>query len=89
MSVPDIATLVWDRDDDPEGNVQHVAAHGLTQRDVEDAFENSTGTGISRSTGRPIVFGNTRTGRHIIVVYEEIDSTIAYPITAYDVPQKK
>jgi uncharacterized DUF497 family protein len=82
MSVPNITTLIWDRDDDPEGNVQHIAAHGLTQSDVEDALENSTGTCISRSSGRPIVFGNTRTGRHIIVVFEEIDSTIAYPITA-------
>ena len=89
MSAPNITTLVWDREDDPEGNVQHIAAHGLAQSEVEDAFENSTGTGISRSSGRPVVFGNTGTGRHIIVVYEEIDSSIAYPITAYDVPRKK
>ncbi len=40
---------------------------------------------VSRSSGRPVVFGATSTGRHLIVVYEEVDSDTVYPITAYDV----
>lgn len=82
-------SILWDRDDDPRGNVQHIARHGLTREDVEDVFDNPTGTDISRSSGRPVVFGDTRTGRHIIVVYEEIDASTVYPITAFDVPRRK
>jgi hypothetical protein len=26
--------LIWDLDDDPEGNVQHVAEHEITQEEV-------------------------------------------------------
>jgi uncharacterized DUF497 family protein len=83
-------TILWDRDDDPKGNVQHIGAkHGLTKDDVEDVFQSPTGTGVSRSSGRPIVFGNTRTGRHIMVVYKVIDASTVRPITAYDVPKKR
>lgn len=89
MSGPKFTSLLWDRDDNPRGNVQHIAKHGLTKQDVEDVFGNPTGAGISRSSGRPLVFGDTRAGRHIVVVYEAIDASTAYPITAYDVPRRK
>ena len=82
-------SILWDLDDDPRGNVQHIARHGLTKDDVEDAFDNPAGTDTSRSSGRPVVFGGTRTGRHIMVVYEVIDASTVYPITAYDVPRRK
>lgn len=83
-------SILWDLDDDPRGNVQHIAQkHGLTKDDVEDAFQNPTGTGISRSSGRPVVFGYTRGGRHIMVVYRVIDASTARPNTAYDVPERK
>jgi hypothetical protein len=42
----------------------------------------------SYSSGRPVAFGDTSTGRHLIVVYEEIDADTVYPITAYDVPER-
>ena len=42
---------------------------------------------LSRSSGRPVVFGDTSTGKHLIVVYEEIDAAV-YPITAYEVPRR-
>jgi uncharacterized DUF497 family protein len=88
-SLRDFDCILWDLDDDPDGNVQHIAKHGLTKEDVEDVFQSPQGTDISRSTGRPVVFGNTRGGRHIIVVYEITDAITAYPITAFDVPQRK
>lgn len=83
------SSIFWDRDDDPLGNVQHIARHGLTKDDVEDAFQDQTGTGISRSSGRPVVFGNTRSGRHIMVVYTLIRASTVRPITAYEVPRRK
>ena len=81
--------FIWDLDDDPDGNVQHVAQHGVTKEEVEEVFENATDTDFSRSSGLPVVFGDTSTGRHLMVAYEEIDEHTAYPVTAYDVPRRK
>src|SRR5437773_12578576 len=67
-------SIIWDLDDDPDGNVQHCAEHGVTKEEVEEVFQNATDADISRSSGRPVVFGDTRTGRHLMVVYEEIDA---------------
>ena len=63
MSGLDYTSILWDRDDDPRGNVQHIARHGLTREEVEDAFQNPTGRGrhimvaytpVSASTIRPV-----------------------------------
>ena len=82
-------SIIWDLDDDPDGNVQHRALHGVTKEEVEEVFENATDTDISRSSGRPVVFGDTSTGRHLMVVFEEIDADTVYPVTAYDVPRSQ
>lgn len=76
---------IWDLDDDPAGNVQHIAKHDITKEEVEDVLENPDGIEISRSSGRPIAFGETSTGRLIAVIYEEIDEDKVYPVTAYEV----
>jgi uncharacterized DUF497 family protein len=81
-------SIIWDLDDDPDGNVQHCAEHGVTKDEVEEVFENPTDADFSQSSGRPVIFGDTSTGRHLMVVYEEIDADTAYPVTAYDVPRK-
>ena len=43
---------------------------------------------MSTTTGNPVVFGWTSTGKYIIVVYELVldDPRTLYPITAYPVP---
>jgi len=82
-------SIVWDLDDDPDGNVQHCASHGVTKEEVEAVFRNVTDEDVSRSSGRPVVFGDTRAGWHLMVVYDEIDMKTVYPITAYDVPRRK
>lgn len=79
------SSVIWDLEDDPNGNLQHIAEHGVTQEEVQEVFENLTGTERSRSSGWPIAFGETSTGRIIAVVYEEIDADTVYPITAYEV----
>jgi uncharacterized DUF497 family protein len=78
---------IWDDENDPNGNVQHIAAHNLTQEDVEYVLENSNRRRKSRSTGYPCIFGLTPGGDYIIVVYEDIDEDTIRPITAYVVPQ--
>lgn len=79
--------ILWDLDDDPAGNVQHIARHGLTKDDVADVLNNPEGEDRSRSSGQPIVFGLTRRGERIAVVYEEIDEDTVYPITAFSVEE--
>ncbi len=81
-------SIIWDLDDDEEGNVHHCAEHGVTKEEIEEVFENATDADISRSSGRPVVFGDTSTGKHLMVVYEEIDADTVYPVTAYEVPRR-
>ena len=83
-----IDSLLWDLEDDPEGNVKHCAEHGVTMEEVEEVFQNVSDADISRTSGRPVVFGDTHTGRHLMVVFEVIDESTAYPVTAYEVRRK-
>jgi uncharacterized DUF497 family protein len=83
----DYLRILWDAPDDPDGNVQHVAEHGLDLEDVEEVLENPTGRGRSESTQRPCVWGYTREGVYIIVVYDEIDEDTIRVVTAYEVPE--
>lgn len=77
--------VIWDLDEDPNGNVKHIGEHGVSKAEVEEVLENPEGTESSRSSGRPIAFRQTSTGRIIAVVYEEIDEDTVYPVTAYEV----
>jgi uncharacterized DUF497 family protein len=81
-------TIIWDLDDDPDGNVQHCAEHGVTMEEVEQVLQRPSDADLSRSSGRPVVFGDTNTGRHLMVVYETIEADTVYPITAYEVPRR-
>jgi uncharacterized DUF497 family protein len=89
MGAVPYGAIVWDLDDDPDGNVQHCAEHGVTKEEVEDVLQNPTDTDVSESSGRPVAFGDTSTGRHIMVVFEEIDADTVYPVTAYEVPRRR
>jgi len=81
----------WDDDDDPEGNVQHIAASGLSPDEVEEVIRNHTGpTDVSKRSGNPLIFGTTSTGQRIAVIFRIVpdpDLTIVRPITAYPVPE--
>jgi uncharacterized DUF497 family protein len=79
-----LEAILWDLDDDPYGNVQHCAEHGVSKEEVEEVLETAVDFDISRSSGRPVVFGETRSGRHLMVVFEQIDAVTVYPVTAYE-----
>jgi uncharacterized DUF497 family protein len=81
-----IRRLVWDLDEDPEGNVQHIAEHGLTIEEVEEVLYAAEEVIASQSSGRPVTFGTTSTGKHIAVVFDvvEDDPLAVYPVTAYE-----
>ena len=81
--------IIWDLDEDPEGNVQHCAEHGVSKEEVEEALASASDADISRSSGRPVIFGDTLAGRHLLVVFEEVDEETIYPVTAYEVPRRR
>lgn len=82
--------IIWDLPDDPDGNYVHIVeGHDVTIDEVEEVLRNPDNQQTeSRSTGRPIVFGWTSTGKYLAVVFEEVldDPLTVYPITAYPVP---
>jgi len=77
--------ILWN--EEPGGNVEHIAEHGLTPEDVEEVVFNPVASDKSRSSGLPILNGFTSDGRYVLVVYEEIDGTTIYPVTAYVVEE--
>jgi uncharacterized DUF497 family protein len=77
--------IFWDVQ--PGGNAEHVADHGLDIEDVEHVLRNPEEYGVSRSSGRPMIFGRTPSGERIVVVYEELDEDTVYPVTAYAVEE--
>jgi len=79
------SSILWDLEDDPNGNVWHCAEHDVTMEEVEQVLRKPASLEISRSTGRPVAFGSTDSGRFLAVVFEEVDKDTVYPITAYDV----
>ena len=81
--------VIWDLDDDPDGNVEHCAEHGVSKEEVEEVLDFATDHDVSRTSGRPAVFGDTHAGRHLMVIYEEIDADSVYPVTAFDVPRRQ
>lgn len=80
--------VLWDLDDDPAGNAWHCAEHGLSQDEVEEVLQSAIDMDVSRATGLPVVFGETQSGRHLMVVFELIDAESVYPVTAYEVPRR-
>jgi hypothetical protein len=86
--------IIWDENDDPDGNYWHICVegHGLTCEEVEDVLRApESEIEVSRSSGRPTAFGWTFSGERIAVVFEEMseDPKIVYPVSAYPVPPKR
>jgi len=77
--------VIWN--DEPGGNVEHIAEHDLKPEDVEEVLFNPVDHDVSRSSGLPIVFGFTPDERYIMVVFEKIGDAMVYPVTAYDVEE--
>jgi uncharacterized DUF497 family protein len=81
-----IMRILWDLDDDLNGNVKHISEHGITIEEVEEILYETEEIIASHSSGRPITFGETSTGKYIVVVFEvvEINPLAVYPVTAYE-----
>jgi len=82
-------SILWDLDDDPDGNVAHCAENGITKDEVEEVIHGPTDSDVSNSSGRSVYFGDTSTGKHLMVAFDEIDGDTIYPVTAYEVPRRQ
>jgi hypothetical protein len=84
--------FIWDLDDDPDGNVQHIAEHDVTAQEVEEVLLNRKSVRtFSRSSGFPLTFGYTSEGRYLAVAWEEVsrDPLTIRAVTAYEVPEPR
>lgn len=68
---------------DPETE-EHVAQHGITRDEFEEVVCNPDSVGESRSSGRPIAFGYTSSGRYLACLYDMADADTVLPVTAYE-----
>lgn len=76
--------FIWDGE-----NEQHLADHGVTPNEFEEVVRDPDVLGGSRATGRPIAFGSTSTGKYLACVYELIDGSTVYAITAYEIEDEE
>jgi uncharacterized DUF497 family protein len=83
----DFLSILWDDVDDPDGNVEHIAEHGLDIEDVEHVLSEPSCESHSHSSGLPVMWGYTPDGRYIFVVYEQIDAHMIRVVTAYRVSE--
>lgn len=69
----------WTKD-----NELHLAEHGVTPEEFEEVVGRPDWVHLSRTTGRPIAFGETSSGKYLACVYEMLDESTVLPITAYE-----
>ena len=62
----------------------HLAEHGVTPEEFEEVVGNPDWVQTSRTTGRPMAFGETSLGKYLACVYELLDDVTVLPITAYE-----
>jgi uncharacterized DUF497 family protein len=68
-------------------SIEHISQHGVSQEDFEEVVMNPEGETISRSSGNPIAFGTTASGRILCCVFRRINGDIVQPITAFEVEE--
>jgi hypothetical protein len=81
------AIVAWDDEDDPRGNVQHIAINHVTVEEVEEVLGDPGGVDRpGRRTGRREWQARTAGGRPLVVVYETLqeDPWVIYVVTAYE-----
>ena len=85
--------ILWDHEDDPDGNYQHIVGTGeVTADEVNEVINHHQGApdDFSESSGCPLIYGWTSSGKHIVVVFSdetEEGLIIIRPITAYPVKE--
>jgi hypothetical protein len=84
--------ILWDLDDDPDGNVNHCLEHGVTVDEVEEILQNGRNETIFNERHETWnTFGYTSAGRHLLVAWTVVhdDPRTIYPVTAYETPERQ
>jgi hypothetical protein len=63
----------------------YIGLHGVTPDEFEEVVLNSYDLKRSGSSGRPMAFGPTSSGKFLACVFEFLDSKTVIPVTAYEV----
>ena len=80
----------WDEEGDPNGNVQHVAAHDVSMEEFQEVLDSVPRRSVGPSHSNPAhmtVVGETGTGRELRIVFvldEDGGFIHVRPVTAYD-----
>ncbi len=72
--------LLWTED-----RIAHVARHGVTPEEVDEAFEDEDNRLIRGRNGVYRLYGRTEAGRILMVVITPRPERTGYPVTARDV----
>lgn len=65
--------------------IEYPGQHGVSPDEFEEVVLASKDVRTSRSSGRPIVFGETSSGKFLACVFEYIGCDEVVPVTAYEV----
>jgi len=65
-------------------NIDHVGEHDITPEEFEEVVQSPEQLTESESSGRPLAFGWTSTGKFIGCVYEMFNESTVYPVTAFE-----
>ncbi len=76
-----INELQWD-----DGNVEHIAQHGVNPQEVEDVCF-SFHIYVRESSQRYIISGQSTNGRYLNVVIERVSKGVFRPITAFEMSE--
>jgi hypothetical protein len=82
-----IDALVW-----PEDRIEHIARHGVTSEEVEEACFGKSLVQRAKSEGEnPVyyVLGRTEAGRYLFCVLIRFPDGSGYPVTAREMTEKE
>lgn len=69
--------------------IDYIGQHGVTPDEFEEVVLNARTVRRSGSSGRPLVFGPTTSGKYLACIFEYTDSdeTEVLPVTAYEIDE--
>ena len=65
--------------------IDHLAEHDVTPDEFEEVVSHPDYEDVSRSSGKPMAFGATSTGRYLCCVFKRFEEDTIEPVTAYEV----
>ncbi len=79
-----IQDLIW-----TDYNVEHIAAHHVTPKEVEDVIWDSPWFERRRGEQRYHVYGQTSAGRYLFIVLDRETDILFYVVTARDMTSRE